>query len=49
MLKTTGATVQLRVQLCGVNQRMSIAKIRYQKTSSENTAEEYPLWGGVTK
>jgi hypothetical protein len=30
-------------------EEISIAKIRYQETSSENLAEEYPLWRAVTK
>jgi hypothetical protein len=49
MLTTTGATVQLRVQSWSVNQQISIAKIRYKETSSENTAEGLPLWVAVTK
>jgi hypothetical protein len=28
---------------------ISIAKSRYQDMSSEDTAEEYPLWRAVTK
>jgi hypothetical protein len=42
----TWLTVELRVQLWSVNQRatvrknLSIAKIRYQETYSEDTAEE---------
>jgi hypothetical protein len=46
ILKSTGATLQLRVQLGNVNQRateakrISIAKIHYEETFSENTAEE---------
>jgi hypothetical protein len=35
--------VQLRAQLCSVNQRAteeSVAKIRYQEISNEDTAEE---------
>jgi hypothetical protein len=41
ILKTIDATgVPLRVQLWSVNQRATEAKIRYQETSSEDTAEE---------
>jgi hypothetical protein len=55
ILKTAGATVQLRVQLWSVKQRateteeLSIAKIRYQKTSSEDIAEEESLRRAVTE
>jgi hypothetical protein len=47
--------VQLRVQPWSVKTAgngtgiISSAEIRYQKTSSEDTAEEQPFWTAVTK
>jgi hypothetical protein len=40
--------VELRVQLWSVIQRATEAKIRCQETSSEDIAEEQPLWRAVT-
>jgi hypothetical protein len=49
------SAVQLRVQLWSVDQQPTEAeesplpKIRYQETSSENTAAEWLLWRAATK
>jgi hypothetical protein len=52
--QSTLQAVEMRVQLWSVNQRateagrISIAKIRYQGTSGDNTANEESLWRTIT-